>query len=371
MIQNTQTTTNQEPITKITQLVPKLPPDVDGLGDYALNLAYQLRQDYGITTDFVVGNPTWQGEGEVAGFRAVGLRERSVRGLLEVLGDQPVILNYEGYGYAKRGYPRWLLQGLKRWKRESRQRLVTMFHEVYPYHSKPVWTSGFWLTPWQRGLVVRLAQSSDRILTSKQSYATLLQHLSQGHHAQVPSVPVFCNLGEPETLLPLSHRPPRLIVFGHYNSRRQVYENNLLALEKVCQGLKITEILDIGVPTGIKLPLVNGYKVQELGITPADKISELMQHSMAGFLSFIPPDYLAKSGVYSAFCAHKMLPIVTTEGKGNSDGLYPQKHYCIASQSLDTLTLETGQFIANNAHQWYHSHNRAIHAQKFAQFLNC
>ncbi|NEO26051.1 MAG: glycosyltransferase family 1 protein [Kamptonema sp. SIO4C4] len=369
MIQNRYTTTNQEPITKITQLVPKLPPDVDGLGDYALNLAYQLRQDYGITTDFLVGNPAWQGEGEVAGFRAVRLRERSTRGLLEVLGEQPLLLNYEGYGYAKRGYPRWLLQGLKRWKRDSQQRLVTMFHEVYPYHQKPIWTSGFWLTPLQRGLVVQLTQMSDRILTSKQSYATLLQHLSQGYHSQVPSLPVFCNIGEPQDLLPLSQRLPRLIVFGHYNSRRQVYADYLPVLEQVCQVLKITEILDIGVPTGIKLPSVNGYPVQELGITPAEKISELMQQSLAGFLSFIPPDYLAKSGVYSAYCAHKMIPLVTTKGKHNSDGLHPQKHYWIATLNPHDLTLETGQIIANYAHTWYHTHNRAIHAQQLVDFL--
>ena len=40
--------------------VPRLPPAIDGVGDYALNLARQLRKDFNIQTHFIVGNSTWK-----------------------------------------------------------------------------------------------------------------------------------------------------------------------------------------------------------------------------------------------------------------------------------------------------------------------
>jgi len=40
----------------IIQIIPKLPPAINGLGDYALNLAGQLK-DYKIKTHFVVCDP--------------------------------------------------------------------------------------------------------------------------------------------------------------------------------------------------------------------------------------------------------------------------------------------------------------------------
>jgi hypothetical protein len=40
---------------KIYQIVPRLHPRIDGVGDYALSLARQLRHDYGIDTHFIIG----------------------------------------------------------------------------------------------------------------------------------------------------------------------------------------------------------------------------------------------------------------------------------------------------------------------------
>ncbi len=46
--------------TKVYSIVPRLPPAIDDVGDYALNLARQLRKDFNVPTHFIVGNPTWQ-----------------------------------------------------------------------------------------------------------------------------------------------------------------------------------------------------------------------------------------------------------------------------------------------------------------------
>ncbi|HYX18488.1 MAG TPA: hypothetical protein VE944_29820 [Nostoc sp.] len=97
-----------------------------------------------------------------------------------------ILLYYVGYGYAQRGCPVWLVDGLERWKNLFPKRsLVTMFHEISA--SVPPWTSAFWLSSLQRSLAARLAQMSDRCITSKQLYADsfLLGCLNQHNYLLV------------------------------------------------------------------------------------------------------------------------------------------------------------------------------------------
>lgn len=355
----------------ILQIVPTLPPNVDGLADYALNLARQLRQDFQILTHFIVGNPQWSGAKEMAGFPVTQLESRSPRSLFSQLDrNLPIFLNYEGYGYAKRGYPLWLFQGLEQWKKTCQKPLITMFHEVYPYHHGPPWTSSFWLSPLQRQLAAKLLQISDRAITSKQSYANLLLQLNPKQYRDILVLPVFCSIGEPEEILPLKQRQRRMIIFGHYNSRALVYRKNLNALENICQVLEIEEIYDIGVPTGLQLPQVNNILVTEMGVTPAPAISQLMLDSIAGFLSFIPPEYLAKSTVFASYCAHGLTPILTESSSRTADGLECNRHYYAADRNSSDLTLERGQSIADRAREWYSHHNLSKQADKIAHLLN-
>src|SRR4028118_469245 len=99
----------------IISIVPRLPPAVDGLGDYALHLARQLRQDFGLVTDFIVADPNWTEGASVDGFIVKLMAARSIAALLNVLPTEmqsstTVLLHYVGYGYAKRGCPVWLVE---------------------------------------------------------------------------------------------------------------------------------------------------------------------------------------------------------------------------------------------------------------------
>src|ERR1041385_7558181 len=144
----------------IISIVPRLPPAVDGLGDYALSLARHLYNDFDIKTHFVVCDPIWVEKSEVEGFSISCLTNRSPSALLSSLAvANPtiiVLLHYVGYGYARRGAPSWLIDGLERWHRSNgAARILTMFHELYA--KGPVWTSSFWLSPLQKHLAARLA----------------------------------------------------------------------------------------------------------------------------------------------------------------------------------------------------------------------
>ena len=55
-------------LTDVYSIVPRLPPAIDDVGDYTLNLARQLRKDFIIQTHFIVGNLKWKVIYELKGF---------------------------------------------------------------------------------------------------------------------------------------------------------------------------------------------------------------------------------------------------------------------------------------------------------------
>jgi hypothetical protein len=357
----------------IIQIVPRLPPAADGLGDYALNLAHQMRQDFGIKTHFIVGDPWWVGEAQIEGFSISKVPRQSANIFLSLLESErfssaTVLLHYVNYGYAKRGCPIWLVEGLERWRNTTVTRsLMTMFHEVYAFGFPP-WTSSFWLSPLQRNLASRLAQLSDRCFTSRKDYANLLYKLSQGKHSQIATLPVFSTVGEPKQLLPLAKRSKNLVVFGGYAMRRNVYQNSSSELRHACQLLEIEEIIDIGPSTELNLSAIARIPIIEVGQQSAQKVSDILLHSLAGFFDYIP-GYLAKSTIFAAYCAHGLLPVSARYNPSLLDGIEEGKHYWIPETSTTGLTLEL-QAIANYAHSWYQEHQLSVQAKIFAEQLD-
>jgi hypothetical protein len=357
--------------TKITAIVTGLPPAIDGVGDYACYLARQISHDFDIGTQFIVGNPVWQMREEVNEFNIQQLSRRSPSELLTLLQSSSIVLlHYVGYGYAKRGCPIWLVEGLEKWRRGNDQKyLLTMFHEVYAYSSN-VLSSQFWTSPLQRNLAQRLVQLSDRCLTSKQGYAEIITKLSRGKHPHVLSLPVFSNVGEPkpEQLRPLSQRSKRLIIFGGRGTRSRVYQRSLFALERTCRELQIEEILDIGPPLEIELPLINQTSIKSLGVKSSQEISHLLSDSIVGFFDY-SIEFLAKSTIFAAYCAHRLLPVGVLYPGKEVDGLFVEKHYWIGDTHPDPMSLISGQLVADNAYRWYQEHQLSVQAQVFVNYL--
>lgn len=358
---------------EIIQVVPKLPPAIDGLGDYALNLARQLRQEFNQETHFVVGDPNWHRERDIEGFPISVLPKRSGAAVLSCLSQMDaspasVLLHYVGYGYAQRGCPVWLVDGLQRWRTTGVNRfLVTMFHELYAFG--PPWTSSFWLSPLQKNLARHLARLSDRILTSRQNYAQSLHTLSRSKHSQISTLPVFSNIGEPDQVSSLAQRERCIVVFGSPSNRRRVYRESWAELQLTCELLGIEEIWDIGSKTGLNLSTVNGVPIRELGERSAAEISGLLLKSLAAFFNYTP-EFLAKSTIYAAYCAHGLLPVSHVGSSVSVDGIIEGKHFWTPHHQTEGLkSLESLQAIADQAHAWYQTHNLSVQAQTFAALL--
>ena len=352
-------------LTSILSIVPNLPPTISGVGDYALCLAQQLYQDFGIKTHFIVGDCNWQNTGTIGDFPIEKLNDRSAStlqaALLNHLPTTPVLLHYVNYGYAKRGCPWWLIEALEQWKKQTpNAQLVTMFHELIA--TEPPWRSGFWLSPVHRHLASQTACLSDRCITSAEQYAKTLQTLSQQKHVDILSLPVFSGIAEPQTVLPLSARKKRLVIFGQAGNRRRVYRHSQSVLHQICQRLQIEEILDIGVPTGLKLSAIGTVPIVALGKRPTAEISEILSTSIAGFLHYYS-GRLAKSTIFAAYCAHGLLPICHRPHP-DSDGLQAGQQYW--TLDLGVSSSNALQTVADSGYAWYQTHQLSTQAETFA-----
>ena len=352
---------------EIVQIVPYLPPSISGVGDYALLLAEELRRSHDIHTSFIVGAPAWEGPPEINGFSVTKIAGRTVSQLEGLLNEQagdalPVLLQYVGYGYEKRGCPAWLARGLQAWRRASAwRRLVTMFHELYAFGAP--WRSSFWSSPLQRWLVVKLAAISDSCVTNMRRYARYLESRSPRRLQHINVLPVFSNVGEREAQD--NQRRMEMVIFGGAGWRELAYTRCKKDLIGVCRRLNIIRLHDIGPPLAVRyrLPL----EVTWHGLLPAAEIGEIMRASLAGFFTY-PAPFLGKSGIFAAYAAHGLAPITFGgNNKHNEDRLRDDKHFLTGNAlACDPATVSV---VGKAARSWYSEHNLAAQALEFAALL--
>src|SRR6266404_6189004 len=358
----------------LTAIIPRLPPIVDGIGDYALCLARLLRDNVGITTRFIVTDPAWIGTDNVEGFEVRRMTSHSTDELLNLLAEysstgEQVLLHYEGYGYATRGCPSWLVESLERWRHASDKRvLVTMFHELYA--KGPPWTSSFWLSRVQKNLTVRLARLSDQWLTSLERYADVVRKMSGKESSKPHHLPVFSSIGEPQSTPPLSERRRRLVVFGTGGRRIEIYKRSAADLNRICGMLRIEEIVDIGREVDFDISSVVDVPVVTCGELEGSEVSELLLDSVAGVIDY-HAWMLGKSTIFAAYCSHRMIPIVAGYGaEGGEDGLNANTQYWLTDVRAEECNLTQGQMVADRALDWYEGHNLSAHANLLAAFLD-
>ena len=339
----------------VIHLVPRLGAVLDGVGDYARQLAQAMsRVDEGIECAFV---------------DAASLPDRSAQALVGALREArsragatrlSLVLHYVNYGYAPRGCPFWLLAGLEQWKsgRASGSRLVSMFHEVYAFG--PPWRSSFWLSPVQRSLARRLVRTSDASITNRHASGEWLARHG-GRRAVV--LPVFSTLGEPMQVQPWSERLPRLVVAGRSGERGRAYHRHRARLLTACRALGIEEIVDIGHRSEPPPRSLDGIAITALGHVEPGQASDVMSRARAGFVDY-PSDFLAKSTVFAAYAAHALVPVVSWRRGREEAGLAEGVNYWVPRES--THAAADFASIAGRARQWYSTHRLEQQALQFA-----
>ena len=362
-------------MTKILQIIPTPPNYADGIGDYALQLATQLRQDFQVDTQFLVFRNDVQVEPVASGFAMQQLSTHTAEKCRAAIPRdlQAIIVHFSAYPYFNTslkgslgvGTPFWFVEALRSIVADRQIKLVVMFHELPKLHWQQFYLFDF-LNPIHCIVSRRLARMADVVLTSSSRFQSIL---STWIDRDVPKIPIFSNMGEPESIVPLRERQRRLIIFGGA-ARARIYNNHSSVLLQSCQLLGITEIYDIG--STLDLPDYShaGINLCSIGFRSPAEISELLSTSLAGCIDYSPfPGNLGKSSVFAAYCAHGIVPILTRYNPSEVDDLYMGKHYLGLGSELANLNLDKLQLIADTAHQWYWGHTTQAIAKTFFSYL--
>lgn len=343
---------------EIVQIVPHLPPPYEGLGGNALALAAVLAERHGVESFFVVSDPAWQGGN---GWAAKALPARRSGDLIAALErTNTVLLHYANYAYQRRGCPVWLVEALRHWRNgAAARRLVTSFHEIHA--SGPPWRSSFWLRPVQRQLAAQVARCSDALVTPLPLYREVLLPWARGK--QITVMPVLSTVGEPAAATLLGGRARAVAVFGGSGVRRRAYGSFRPDLERTVQALEADEVWDIG-PTVDTPAVLQGVPVRRLGVLAPAQVSERLANARAGFVAY-PPSFLSKSGIFAAYCAHRMLPVCAWERPSQEGVPAAGEHYWNAQEPPPGEP----QVIADAARDWYSSHSLERQAAVFRDLL--
>lgn len=357
---------------RIIQIVPRIAPGLDGIGDYALILAERLRSLSGIHTQFLACSHSPDDPEMFAGFAIRHLQMKNAENLCSTirdmtLGDRKihVVLQFAAYGYAKKGCPWWLLKGLQRWRSDQEGKLISMFHELTAGGTPP-WKSSFWLNPVQRSIIGGLSKCSDDVLTNTLLYKNVL---SNWGFSNVTVSPTFSNIGEPEFRIPMSDRDRQIVVFGRPWQRQKVYRENLPQLEAACNAVGAETIVDIGAPFGNKLTAAGKISIVSCGMLPAPRVSEILSRSLGCYICY-PKGLLTKSGVFAASCSHGAIPFIMDESSTNpppelTEGL----DYFSVSDTCPTWQLKHSEVLSINIFGSYQQRNSIQAARIYATML--
>jgi hypothetical protein len=93
-------------------------------------------------------------------------------------------------------------------------------------------------------------------------------------------------------------------------------------------------------------------------------VSELLAGSLAGFVGY-PAPFLAKSTIFAAYCAHRVLPICAWSRSRNGEPVPP---FWTPREGEDVIPGHL-QALADRAHTWYGGHTASRHAVAFSDLL--
>jgi hypothetical protein len=273
---------------------------------------------------------------------------------------ESVVLQLSGYGFDKRGAPLWLLRAIEK-RRMHIRTLGVFFHELYAFG--PPWSSSFWLSPVQRHIARRLAELSDFWMTSREGSAQWLRRFAGDKHHAV--LPVFSTIGVPDSLA--QARLPKVVVFGSAGLRQATYQaagDKLFAWTRQAS----LEIHDIGAPiTDTRMAeTLRANGVIQHGRLNDREIRRLMQDARFGLLAY-PVEYVAKSSVFAAYCAHGMCPLLISSNYAQADGLVAGSHYLPGVP--DAGDLSQAASIGQAAWRWYQPHDLNIHASTLLELM--
>lgn len=346
----------ESPAISLWVLTSRFAPQNCGIGEQTQFLLGQLRQRQEIEGGVLVASPQWDAE------KAPALPRSQRWTGAPPSGTKVLMLQYSGYGFAKRGAPVGLALQIKRLRLERPEiRLVTMFHELFAYG--PPTTSSFWLSPVQRWVAWTLARLSDQVITNRAASAAWLGKHAPLLRGKVFVSPVFSNLGEAPDASPPSQREAHLVFFGY---QAELWDAGFTGLRRVIEAIKPARITILGRSAEIPAEVFGGIAVTRTGYLGAEEVSAILRTARWGLVAY-NPEFLGKSSLLAAFMAHGVVPLLVDGHLPLSEGLERGVHL-LAVNEPGTNTPDLDAFSAAGQ-AWYRPHNRENTAAAFAKLL--
>jgi hypothetical protein len=359
----------------LIHLVPRCAGEPSGVADYALALARALRTYRSVNSVFLSGTPSAHTTPVEDDWKTDCVPRRHARTLANTIQSlsaecnaRAVVLHFSGYGYQKRGAPVWLAQGLRIWSRRAgRVPLLTIFHELYA--SGRPWHSAFWLSSLQKQIARSILNLSSAAITPTELTAKRLSEWRDGSTIKITAMPVFSGVGEPGCGSVPCARAATAVVFGLAGVEDRLFAIYRSEIERIISALGIEKIFDVGPRLSSMPRTLAGTPIISKGFLPQCSVSELLQRVRFGFVAY-PLDLIGKSGVFAAYAAHGVVPIVLSDKQGAFDGLQPARHF------LEGLRLGTGAgaqdlaSIQRELFSWYTSHSVKVQADSLVNSIS-
>ena len=296
-----------------------------GLADHARRLAEELKRHHWST--------------EIDGVDALAEPPRG-----------PLLLQFTPYAYSRLGLPTPLLLSLLRWRLRSPGRfcpLIVFFHEV-PFLNRSGW-KGRLVIPLQRFYCILLAAISSDVLVNQPSALPWLALLRPFRPPLF--LPCWSNVGEAEDAPEPQQRPLQVAVFGSPGKRRHAHD--LVARLGGYRRLFGPEVrvVDIGVP--VALPPALRQEVSELGPLSEEEVRHSLLRSRFGWF-YAEPDQVHKSGVFAAYCALGVLPILAFPGSSPDPSFLAPCELTGPAPSAERL-----RTVWLSGRAWFHLHSLA------------
>jgi len=345
----------------ILQIVPRAPGTQDGVGDYALTVARQIRELFSYETIFLA-NEEVPNSAQADDFQILSPLDPVARNNFPGKDFQHVILHYVNYGYQDRGIPFRLASILTGIRRRMSGRFLTIFHEISA--SGPPWKSAFWLRPFQLQIAKSIGRLSDGCIVSSDTMFNQLKRLVP--HAKVIVRPVFSNFGEPMlTAAQLTNRSPhRWIICGGTLLVQRSMQSFPEMINGVPEHFRPRELCVMGgQPNSVVHELLRSLEGIQTDYRPqiagSDASTILSQSSFAWLDYFhrtdVPAAVVLKSTAFAAACAHGVVPVFPHPGSVISietDRL-PGPYFVDANNAQFPEDIAR---VAMDIYQWYQRH---------------
>jgi hypothetical protein len=232
-------------------ITPRLPPAIDGLGNYCRQLWQHCCAPSASAAKANFCQTPWT-------FLVLDGAERSARIWPEVKIEQlsgsgdnltsrlmainpdTVILQYVGYGFDHSGSPFWLASALADWRlQRPAARLLVMFHETWS-SGKP-WQRVFWQMRAQKKCVKQVLDVASLAVTSTKANADSLEVL--GSKTAIRIIPIGSSFNIQASKQKNWHH---LLIFGKEPSRRSAIKTHRLLIESLVAARLVEGIVLAG-----------------------------------------------------------------------------------------------------------------------------